>query len=87
MPTEGIMLSCMIDAMEVREVAITDIPGAFLQTDYDKGDIHIKLEGSMVTLLEDIDPEYYKDFISTDKRGIKCMYAKSKKAIYGTLEV
>ena len=40
----------------------------------------------MVTLLEEIDLEYYKDFIFTDKRGRKCMYAESKKAIYGTLE-
>ena len=46
----------MIDAMEVQEVATADITEAFLQTDYDKGDIHIKLEGDMVTLLEDIDP-------------------------------
>ena len=28
--TEGLMLSCMIDAMEGREVATSDIPGAFL---------------------------------------------------------
>ena len=84
--TEGIMLSCMIDAMEGREVATSDITGAFLQTDYDKGNIHIKLEGAMVTLLEDIDPEYYKDLIFTDKSGRKCMFAESKKAIYGTLE-
>ena len=55
----------MIDTMEVREVATVDIPGDFLQTDYDKGNIHIKLEGAIVTLLEDIDPEYYKDFIFT----------------------
>ena len=40
----------------------------------------------MVTVLEDIDPEYYKYFIFTDKRGSKCMYVESKKAIYGTLE-
>ena len=65
----------MIDAMEGREVATTDIPGAFLETDYDKGDIHIKLEGAMVPLLEDIDPEYYKYFIYTYKGGRKCMYA------------
>ena len=63
MSTEGLMLSCIIDAMEVREVATADIPGSFLQTNYDKGDIHIKLEGDMVTLFEKINPEYYKDFI------------------------
>ena len=51
----------MIDTMEVREVSTADIPGAFLKTDYDKGDIHIKLEGAMVTLLEEIEPEYYKN--------------------------
>ena len=54
---EGLMRSYMIDAMEGREIATTDIPGAFLQTNYAKGDIHIKLEGDMVTLIEDIDPE------------------------------
>ena len=40
----------------------------------------------MVTLLEDINPEYYKKFIYTYKRGRKCMYAEAKKDIYGTLE-
>ena len=44
------------------------------------------MEGAMATLLEEIDPEYYKDFISTDKCGGKFMYAESKKAIYVTLE-
>ena len=39
----------------------------------------------MVTLLEDIEPEYYGYFIHTDKRGRKCMYAEANKVIYGTL--
>ena len=72
--TEGLIILCMIYAIEGREVATADIPGAFLQTDYDKGDINIKPKGAMVTLLEDIDPKYYKYFIYTDKRGRKCMY-------------
>ena len=79
------MISCMIDAMGGREVTTVDISGAFLHTDYEKGDIHIKLEGSIVTLLEEIYPEYYKYFINRYKCGRKCMYAESKKAIYGTL--
>ena len=40
----------------------------------------------MFTLLKEINPEYYKDFIYTNKRGRNCMYAESKKAIYVTLE-
>ena len=55
-PNEGIMLLCMIDAMEGQEVATSIIPGAFLKTNYDKVDIHIKLEGDIVILIEDIDP-------------------------------
>ena len=40
----------------------------------------------MVTIVVEIEPEYYKDIIFTDKCGRKCMYAEDKKAIYGTLE-
>ena len=49
--------------------------GAFLKTDYDKKDIHIKMEGETVTLMEEIDPAYYKDFIYLYIHGRKCMYA------------
>ena len=73
------MLLCMIDTMEGREVATADIPGAFLQTNYYKGDIQIKMEGVMVTLLEEIDPEYYKDFIFTDKRGRNACMQKPRR--------
>ena len=76
----------MIDAIEGREVATADIPGDFLHTYFGKGDIHIKLEGAMVALLEEIDQEYYKYLIYTDKIGRKCMYSEAKEAIYGTLE-
>ena len=47
----------MIDAMEGQEVTNADIPGAFLQTYYEKLDVHIKLEGDMVTLLEETNPD------------------------------
>ena len=77
--TEGLMLSCMIDAMESWEVETANIPGAFLHTDYDE-------IGAMVTLLEDTDPECYRYFIYTYKCGRKCMYAEDKKDIYGTLD-
>ena len=41
--TEGLMISRMIYAMEGRYVAAADITGEFLQTDYDKGDMHINM--------------------------------------------
>ena len=81
------MTLCMIDATEGWEVATNDILGAFLQTEFYKGDIHIKLEGDVVNLLEDIKPEYCKYFVYTDIHGRKYVYAEAKKAIYGTPEV
>ena len=36
------MKSCIIDVMEGQDVAATEIPVDFLQTNYDKGYIHIK---------------------------------------------
>ena len=41
--TEVLVLSCMVDTMEGWEVETADIPGAFLQTNYDNLDIHIKM--------------------------------------------
>ena len=58
MSTKGIMLSCMIYEMEGWDVVTDDIPGYFLQNDYSRGDIHINMEGEMLTLLENINPEY-----------------------------
>jgi hypothetical protein len=48
--TEALILSCMIDAKEDRDVATADIPEAFLQTEYNKGDTHIQIEGTMAEL-------------------------------------
>ena len=58
MSTESLILLWIIDTMEFRDVATTDIPGAFPQTDYYKWDIHINIEGGIVTLLEGIEPPY-----------------------------
>ena len=72
--------------MEGQEVETSNITEAFLQNCYDKGDIHINMEGDMVTLLEDIHLTYYKYFIYLYNRGRKCMYAEANKAIYSTLD-
>ena len=77
----------MIDVTEVHDVATSDIPGAFLKNYHDKVDIHIKIEGWVVTLLEYIGLAYYKYFIYMNRRGRKLLYAEAQKAIYGTLEV
>ena len=47
----GLMVSCIIGAMEQRGVAILDIPGTFLQNKDNIGSTHIKLDGAMLELI------------------------------------
>ena len=58
--TNGLLLACMIDAVEFLDVETAGITGSFLKTSYDKRDIHIKTEEAMVILIDKIDPAYYK---------------------------
>ena len=58
--TEALMLTCVIDAMEHRDVATVDIPSAFMQTDMEGDDVNMKLEGKMVDLLAKLDPTLYR---------------------------
>ena len=55
---ESLMVTCIIDVMEGRNVAIAYIPVAFLQTDMAHCDftVHVKLCGVLVYLLVNIDP-------------------------------
>ena len=83
--TESLILSCMIDAHEGRDVGTADIPGAFLQTDYTKGDTHVRIEGPMLELLVKLDPSHYRKYVHTYPNGKKVLMAEIRKAMYGTL--
>jgi hypothetical protein len=83
--TEALILSCMIDAKEDRDVATADIPGAFLQTEYNEGDTHVRIEGTMAELLAQVDPKLYRQYIITRPNGKTVLYAETLKAMYGTL--
>jgi len=83
----GIMLTCMIDAYEKRDVATVDIPGAFLQTKVpeDDRDIHVMLDGRMAELLAKISPEDYQKYVH-QHRGQSQIYCKLNVSLYGTLK-
>jgi hypothetical protein len=60
--TESLMLTCIIDAIEGRDVATVDLPGAFMQSDME-GTVHMKLEGVIAEVILKIDPKKYKKFV------------------------
>jgi hypothetical protein len=81
--TESVFLTTMIDAMEGRDVAVIDVPGAFMQADMDEL-IHIRFTGKMVDLLMEIDPEMYGPCVVNEGKE-KVMYVELLKALYGTI--
>ena len=81
--TESVLLSCVIDAKEQRDVATVDIPGAFMQGDQDET-VHMHLEGTLAELLTKCDPKLYRQYVVTEnKRPV--LYVELIMALYGTL--
>ena len=85
--TESVLLTCIIDAEEERDVAVVDIPNAFIQTRIeDEEDMAIiKIRGVLVDMLTDIAPDVYKPYVTMDKKGIKQLVVQCQNAIYGTM--
>eukprot|EP00957_Ditylum_brightwellii_P134922 10287057-Ditylum_brightwellii.AAC.1 len=48
--TAALLLNCVIDAKEKRDVATLDVPNAFMQADMDEP-VDMKIKGSMAELL------------------------------------
>ena len=85
--TESVLLTCIVDAEEEREVAVVDIPNAFVQTrvEDEKDRVHIKIRGVLVDILVAIAPEVYGEYVTTDKKGNKQLLVECLNALYGTM--
>ena len=82
--TDALFITLVIDAMERRDVATVDIPGAFLQTDAKPG-THMKITGPMVDILCQINPKLYEKYV-TNENGKRVLYTEASKAIYGMVD-
>jgi hypothetical protein len=85
--TEAVLLTCIIDADEGRDVVTIDIPNAFIQTriEDEKDMAIIKIRGILVDMLVDIAPDIYKPYVTTDRKGVKQLIVQCLNAIYGTM--
>jgi Reverse transcriptase (RNA-dependent DNA polymerase) len=79
-----VILSCVIDANENRNVATVDLPGVFMHADMDE-EVFMKLEGKMAELLVQLDPDRYAKCI-TSKNRKNTLHVRLKKALYGMLK-
>ena len=60
--SESVLMSCIIDAKEGRDVAVIDIPNAFIQTlvEDEKDMAIIKIRVILVDILIDLAPDVYR---------------------------
>jgi hypothetical protein len=80
--TESLFLTMVINALEGRDVAILDVPGAFMQADMDEL-VHVCFTGKMVDLLMEINQNMYGPCIVKEGKET-VMYVELLKALYST---
>ena len=79
------MLTSTINALEGRDVAVVDIPGAYLSVDMDNG-VHIVFRGTLAELMTADDPALYRKLV-TYEMGQAGLYFRLQKALYGCLKI
>jgi hypothetical protein len=81
---EAVLITATIDAHEERDVAIVDVPGAFLSADMD-GEVIMTIWGRLAELMVKSAPNIYRKYITLDANNQPILYVKLQKALYGCL--
>ena len=76
--TESVLMTAVIGNKENRDVAVVDIPGAFLQADIDE-DVWMALDGNLSELMFKVSPNMYSKFVTTNKNGKKSIIRQAPK--------
>ncbi len=81
------MLTCIVDANKNRDVAIVDIPNAFIQTfvEDEKDKALVCMHGPLVDILVSIAPNLYRPYVMVGKKGKKHLLVQCLTALYGTM--
>ena len=85
--TEAVILTSIVDAHERRDVAVIDIPNAFIQTrvNNERDRVIIRLRDIVVEWLVKTAPEVYGPYVTIDRKGMKVLLVECWNAIYGTM--
>ena len=77
----------VIDAYKSRDIAIADVPGAYLHALWPKGKkVLLKLRGKFVNIMCNVNLEYKKYIIYEGKKKQKVLYLRVLRALYGCIE-
>jgi hypothetical protein len=79
---ESVLITETINAFEGRDVAIVDVPGAFLSVDMDE-EVIMTIRGRLADLMVKSAPNIYRKYITIDANNQTILYMKLQKALYG----
>ena len=82
---ESVFMTCAIEAQEGRDVAVMDLPGAFLHADCNDHVI-MRFQGRLAELMAMAAPTVYRKYITINARGEPTLFVKLQKALYGMLK-
>ena len=84
--TKAVLMTCIIDAEENKDVSVIDVTNAFIQTqvENEKYKAFIKIQGILVDILCETDL-HYKLYIARDKKGVKQLLVRCHNSLYGTM--
>ncbi len=85
--TKAVLLTLIVDAHKGRDIAVIDIPNAFIQTRVDdaKDRVIIRITGVIVDWLVKVAPKVYASYVATNSKGINSLLVECYNAIYGTM--
>mgnify|MGYP000055058244 CR=1 FL=1 len=85
---ESVLLTAVIDAHEGRDVAVIDIPNAFVQTrlENDADKAIMRLRGKLAELMVKVAPEIYTKYVIINSKGEKVLYVRLLNALYGIMK-
>jgi hypothetical protein len=84
---ESVLLTSLVDAQENCDVAIVDIPNAFIQmvVEDDEDKVVMRIRGHMVDVFVKVAPRVYGPYVSTNKQSRKQLLVECLNAIYRTM--
>ena len=82
--TESVLITAAIEATEGRDVAVIDLPGAFLNAHMDEV-VHMVLRGKLAELMVKFAPQIYRKYVTLGVKGEPMLYVTLQKALYGCL--
>jgi hypothetical protein len=86
---EAVMLTCIIDAAEDKDIVVVDFPNAFAQTVVSEEDaehrVIVCIRGPLFDILVSIAPDVYGPYVSTHKSGQKVLIVKCLNMVYGSM--